>query len=58
MGVIELKWQCEKCEDIIVSHSNKRHQMDYCKCGKSYVDLEKHYERGSGYVKEISRKEI
>ena len=31
--------------------------MNFCECGKSAVDLEEHYQRGSGKVKEISRKE-
>jgi len=30
--------------------------MNYCECGKSAVDLEEHYQRGMGKVKDISRK--
>lgn len=35
-----LIWQCNQCDDIIVSHSHRRHEMNFCKCGKTGVDLE------------------
>lgn len=55
---IRLIWQCTKCEDVVVSYSRRRHEMNHCKCGESAVDLEEHYQRSSGAIKEISRKKL
>jgi len=54
MNVIRWIWQCNYCKDIVSSLSNKRHDMNYCKCGKSAVDLEEWYVRGMGDYKVIS----
>ena len=54
--IIRLIWQCEECKDVVISYSNLRHDMNYCECGKSAVDLEEHYQRIMGKVKDISRK--
>lgn len=43
-----LKWKCRECGDIKVSNSNRTHQMDFCKCNKTGVDLEEGYMRVSG----------
>jgi hypothetical protein len=43
-------WECVECGDKVTSYSYKRHDMNYCKCGKSYVDLEEWYARSSGTV--------
>jgi len=53
---IRLIWQCEYCKDVVVSYSNLRHDMNFCECGKSAVDLEEHYRRCIGKVKDISIK--
>lgn len=53
---IRLIWQCEYCNDVVVSYSHLRHDMNWCECGKSAVDLEDGYQRGAGKVKDISRK--
>jgi len=53
---VRLIWQCEKCEDIVISYSNLKHDMNYCSCGKSAVDLEEYYQRDIGEIKELSRK--
>ena len=53
---VRLIWQCEECDDVVVSYSHIRHDMNICDCGKSGVDLEDDYQRGHGLVKEISRK--
>ena len=58
MKYIELTWQCEICKDEIISYSNKRHDMNFCKCGKSAVDLEHYYMRVHGKVKELMRKTV
>jgi len=55
---IKLTWKCNKCEDIVTSYSNIRHDMNYCKCGKSAVDLEQWYQRNMGYITIIKREEI
>jgi hypothetical protein len=55
--MIKLTWQCEECNDIVTSYSHLRHSMDYCKCGKSAVDLEEHYRRNIGKVKDIKSEE-
>ena len=53
--VIKLTWECGECGDVKVSYSNRRHDMNYCGCGKSAVDLEEYYQRSMGVVKSISR---
>jgi len=52
---IILEWQCEICQDVQLSDSNRRHHMDYCKCGESAVDLEEGYQRSIGKVKDVKR---
>jgi len=54
---IRLIWKCGKCQDVVVSYSAIRHDMNYCECGKSAVDLEEGYQRNSGEnIIDISRK--
>ena len=48
MSIIRWTWQCDHCEDEVESYSNLRHDMNYCSCGKSAVDLEDGYARGMG----------
>ena len=55
---IKLTWQCGYCNDTVISYSNRRHDMNYCKCGKSAVDLEEWYQRNAGSIKEISREKF
>ena len=54
---IRLIWRCKKCKDVVISYSHLRHEMNYCECGESAIDLEEHYQRtlGDG-VEDISRK--
>ena len=33
-------WQCSECKSIQYSNSFEHHTMNYCKCGKSAIDLE------------------
>lgn len=40
-----MAWQCLKCGWLQVSDSRERHQMDYCKCGATALDLEETYAR-------------
>lgn len=49
-------WQCGECEDVVVSYSHLRWNMNYCDCGESGVDLEEHYCRQLGPVKVLSIK--
>ena len=58
MSYIKLTWKCKKCGDIQVSYSNRRHDMQICKCGHSGVDLEKWYSRYMGSVEELKREEV
>lgn len=48
-------WQCEHCKDIQVSDSHKRHDMNWCECGKSAVDLEELYERSVGHTSHLKQ---
>jgi len=52
---IIFEWQCELCGDEQLSDSTITHQVDYCKCGESAVDLEEGYQRQFGKIKEIKR---
>ena len=45
-----LDWKCGDCNSVQKSDSAKRWAMDYCDCGKSFVDLEEHYQRNMGEV--------
>ena len=49
-------WRCGECKDIVVSYSHLRHDMNFCDCGKSSVDLEEHYCRQMGLVEVLSVK--
>lgn len=42
----ELRWRCKEC-DTVNTATNRRHSMDYCECGESWVDYEVAYSRGS-----------
>lgn len=55
-GNIRLIWRCKECNDVVISYSIFRHDMNYCDCGKSAVDLEDGYQRTTGDVEELSRK--
>ncbi len=50
-------WQCNYCSDIAISYSNLKHEMNWCDCKKSGIDLEEEYCRGVGDVKTLSVKE-
>ncbi len=43
-----IKWVCKKCEDIKVSNTNRRHELNSCKCDSSYCDAEEGYTRWGG----------
>ena len=42
-----IKWKCKLCGDIVESDKSITHNMDYCKCEKSFVDAELYYVRYS-----------
>lgn len=46
-------WECPDCKDRVVSNSHRRHELNNCKCGNNYVDLEEHYCRATMNVKKI-----
>jgi len=54
----KITWKCDMCESIQTSYSNKRWDMDVCKCGKSGYDLEEFYSRTMGKISIISEEEI
>jgi hypothetical protein len=59
MTKIKLTWKCTLCNDVVVSDSSLRHDMNFCKCGETGVDLEEHYMRGYGLnMEEISRETV
>ena len=43
-----IKWKCDICNDIVISDSNERHKINWCKCKKTAMDLEKYYRREIG----------
>ena len=51
-------WKCGylDCQDIVISYSHLRHDMNSCDCGKSHVDLEEEYCRTIGPVQVLSIK--
>lgn len=53
---IRLIWKCLDCKDVIVSYSNRHHDINFCDCRKSSVDLEKFSCGTSGYIEFISEK--
>ena len=58
MKQIKLTWKCVKCNDIVISYSDVRHNINFCKCGESGVDLEEWYQRNTGNIKELKREEF
>ena len=55
-GCIRLIWKCNYCNDVVISYSAIKHDMNTCDCGMSFVDLEEYYMRVTGDIKEISKK--
>lgn len=51
----KIKWKCKYCGAIIISDTDKQHQMDFCKCRKSAVDAEKEYVMTMGKVKFLDK---
>ena len=51
-----ITWQCKLCNEVLVSRDDEHHQMDWCACGKSAVDLEKDYCRIVGDINMVSTK--
>ena len=52
---MKIRWRCPECKDLVVSTDTIRHQMDYCKCNKTAMDLEKEYTRLVGNPEIIER---
>jgi len=46
--MVYIKWQCDICKDVVISNTKKRHEIDYCKCKKSAMDVEEEYIRCLG----------
>ena len=53
--MVYVKWTCSKCGDILISNSNRRHEMDTCRCGESSLDLEEEYARMIGSYKPLEK---
>lgn len=53
---MKITWKCKKCRQKLTSDTSERHKMDWCKCGKSAVDAEKHYIRVVGDAEIILEK--
>lgn len=47
---MKLKWTCKSCGDVVISDSEEHHKMDYCKCGKSGLNLEASLQRVFGQI--------
>lgn len=41
-----LTWRCTECGDVFESQQS-RHDVEWCDCGESWVDHEKHYVRST-----------
>jgi len=54
---MKIAWVCDKCNWLVVSDSKEHHQMDYCKCMESAVDLEEYMCRMQGCPRVIARLE-
>ncbi len=52
-----ITWQCTHCDDVVISYSHLRHEMNWCDCGKTAMDLEEDYRKEVGEPKVISVKE-
>lgn len=50
-------WKCGYCNDVVISYSHLVHDMNYCDCSKTAVDLENSYCRSQGMPVMISKKE-
>jgi len=46
----KITWKCGVCDSIQESYSNRRWDMDICKCGQSGMDLEESYSRQMGEI--------
>lgn len=48
---MKIAWYCKECKWLSVSDGEKAHDMNYCKCRKTALDLEEGYARvlGTGY---------
>lgn len=53
---IRLIWKCDKCNDVVVSHSHIVDEMNYCQCGESAVYFQNNFLRTIGNITTISRK--
>jgi hypothetical protein len=49
----KVTWECNECNKLHESYSNKRWDMQVCECGKTGYDLEEFYSRIMGNVKVI-----
>lgn len=48
-----LKLECKECGTVFIA-DNMRHHVDYCPgCQESWIDLEKHYCRHNGKIKNL-----
>ncbi len=54
----KIKWACKSCEDILTSDTEEHHKLDWCKCGKSYVDAEEFYIRVGGYAELLDERHL
>ena len=52
---VKIAWVCDLCNWLTVSDSREHHQMDYCQCKKSAVDLETYMCRFLGVPRTIAR---
>jgi hypothetical protein len=47
----KVRWSCALCDDIVYSDTREHHKMDFCRCGKTGVDLEIYLTRRMGTPK-------
>ncbi len=52
---MKIAWVCDLCNWLQVSDSDLRHQMDYCKCKQTAIDLENEYTGAMGNPRIIAR---
>lgn len=55
---IIIAWTCDLCNWLTISDSRESHKMDYCRCGKTSMDLELEYARFTGSPRTVAEYKV